>query len=534
MGSSSDRFWLHPNIVFEPLINGWYAWPHLVSPATSALHALYQLRIMDSFVQNPKLHLAASRNPAMRGGSFLAFDGDPREIAAIAAATRAGSAELLELGTALGQAAELLARAAHGESLEPLYAQLPAPLRGLVELSYDLDNHASLRVIEALLYASRCQRGKRETLSLAALANPDDRAFVFSTPRVKTAGTLHIDLEFRSPLVDALFRARRDPIEGAAIAQLADGFRLGRDDTERFRSFFTSEPPPAAEPVAWEADEIRVQYFGHACVLLASATTSILVDPGIAYANPEGVERYSFHDLPDRIDAVLLTHNHQDHVLLETLLQLRHKIGTIVVPPSSGRLHDPSLKWMLRSVGFANVVELDELETFPVGDGEITGVPFFGEHGDLDIRAKLGYCVQLRGRKILLLADSNNVDPRLYDHVHDRIGDVDCLFIGMECVGAPVSWLYGPLFPRPLARNFDQSRRLNGSDCARAKLIIERFRPPRVFVYAMGAEPWLTYLSSIVYTPESTAIVQADLLLDHCRASSIAAERLFGRKLLRL
>jgi hypothetical protein len=55
-----------------------------------------------------------------------------------------------------------------------------------------------------------------------------------------------------------------------------------------------------------------------------------------------------------------------------------------------------------------------------------------------------------------------------------------------------------------------------------------------VFVYAMGAEPWLTYLSSIVYTPESTAIVQADLLLDHCRASSIAAERLFGRKLLRL
>jgi L-ascorbate metabolism protein UlaG (beta-lactamase superfamily) len=32
--------------------------------------------------------------------------------------------------------------------------------------------------------------------------------------------------------------------------------------------------------------------------------------------------------LPDVIDYVVLTHNHQDHVLLETLLQLRPFIRT--------------------------------------------------------------------------------------------------------------------------------------------------------------------------------------------------------------
>ena len=49
-------------------------------------------------------------------------------------------------------------------------------------------------------------------------------------------------------------------------------------------------------------------------------------------------------------------------------------------------------------------------------------------------------------------ADSNNVEPRLYDHIRATTGDIDAMFIGMECDGGPLSWLYGPLLTRPLTK----------------------------------------------------------------------------------
>src|SRR6185436_19797617 len=119
-------------------------------------------------------------------------------------------------------------------------------------------------------------------------------------------------------------------------------------------------------------------------------------DPVLSYTYENDISRYTYLDLPDSIDYVLITHNHQDHILFETMLQLRHKIGTIVVPRSSGgALQDPSLKLMLRQIGFANVIELDEMESLDFPQGSITGLPFLGEHADLNIRTKLAYLCRL-------------------------------------------------------------------------------------------------------------------------------------------
>jgi hypothetical protein len=78
----------------------------------------------------------------------------------------------------------------------------------------------------------------------------------------------------------------------------------------------------------------------------------------------------------------------------------------------------------------------------------------------------------LNGRAISCLADSNNIEPKLYQYVHSITGDVDILFLGMECDGAPLSWPYGPLLTKPLARKMDQSRRFDGSDCRKAVEIV--------------------------------------------------------------
>jgi hypothetical protein len=93
-----------------------------------------------------------------------------------------------------------------------------------------------------------------------------------------------------------------------------------------------------------------------------------------------------------------------------------------------------------------------------------------------------------------------------------------------------LSWLYGPLLTKPLARKMDQSRRFNGSDYEKALDIVERLKARQVYVYAMGQEPWLTYLTSIQYTDESRPIVESNKLVGECRNRDIGAERLYGQK----
>src|SRR5262249_21429854 len=149
-------------------------------------------------------------------------------------------------------------------------------------------------------------------------------------------------------------------------------------------------------------------------------------------------------------------HNHQDHVLFETLLQLRRRIRNIVVPRNlSGALQDPSLKLMLKYCGFRNVIEVSDMDELVFDKVSITALPFMGEHADLNIASKAAYLVRVNEHALLFAADSCNISPSVYEHVHEQIGDVEVLFVGMECDGAPLSWIYGPLLTQKLERAKD-------------------------------------------------------------------------------
>jgi hypothetical protein len=196
----------------------------------------------------------------------------------------------------------------------------------------------------------------------------------------------------------------------------------------------------------------------------------------------------------------------------------------------SGHLQDPSMKLLLEAVGFENVIELDQLDALHFEGGSIVGLPFMGEHGDLDVHTKLAYLVRAGRHSMIFAADSCNIEPKLYERLHREFGDVDALFVGMECDGAPGSWLYGPLLMRRLERAMDESRRLHGSNYQQAIDIVNRFHCKEVYVYAMGQEPWLNYVCSIKYTAESRPITESNRLIEDCRARGIVAERLFGEK----
>jgi hypothetical protein len=76
----------------------------------------------------------------------------------------------------------------------------------------------------------------------------------------------------------------------------------------------------------------------------------------------------------------------------------------------------------------------------------------------------------------------------------------------------------------------DQSRRLNGSDYKLGIEIVNELHCRQVYVYAMGQEPWLNYLTTIHYTEQSKPIVESNKLVEACRSRNIVSERLYGSK----
>jgi L-ascorbate metabolism protein UlaG (beta-lactamase superfamily) len=484
------------------------------------------LTIMDSYVKAPQVHVAAVKNPKMLGGPFIDYDRvRVREIQELIERTKRDRAQMVTFAEAVKKLDEMLRLEAAGYSLEPLYEKIPEALRGYVELVYDLNNHPSFRLIEPLLYRSAYYADSAQSLMLS-LIERDDRPFILSTPRLEDEDDLHVRVPFADRGVDGLFRTKREP---RRVSEVQEILGIGERDGGKLRTLFTTEPPRPYDTYGGEG--VRWRYLGHACILVEARGLSILLDPVLSYTYESDISRYTYEDLPDRIDYVLITHNHQDHILFETMIQLRHKIGTVVVPRGGGgSLQDPSLKLLLRNIGFLDVVEMDELGEICFDHGSVTGLPFLGEHGDLDVRTKMAYLLRIGDHRLLFAADSCNIDPRLYENLHRIVGDVDAIFVGMECDGAPMSWVYGPLLTSPMERKMDQSRRLAGSNYARASAIVKQFNCKEVYVYAMGQEPWLNYIMSVKYTQESNPIVASDALIEECRGRGVVAERLFGEK----
>ena len=103
-----------------------------------------------------------------------------------------------------------------------------------------------------------------------------------------------------------------------------------------------AEPVPADRPPARVAgEELRVTYVGHASFLMQTQGRSVLIDPVWAeraspfgFVGPKRVNApgIAFDDLP-KIDAVLVTHNHYDHMDVETIGRLWQRFRPRIVTP---------------------------------------------------------------------------------------------------------------------------------------------------------------------------------------------------------
>ncbi|HJP94903.1 MAG TPA: MBL fold metallo-hydrolase [Pyrinomonadaceae bacterium] len=520
---------LHDSTVAEPLVNRWEAWAHLIPPVPSSLHLReYQIKLLQSYLADPQVHADACANPKLRSGPFV--DVAPRrasEVKEFLKRTEEKLAANLKLAQRTIEFQNYLVREAKGLSLDPFYERLPDELRGYVELIYDYYSRPAVRFFEGLLYESPYYRSDVQSFRIFRQQHDNSRSFIMSTPRLPESDQFEWNVPFAEAAVDEFFRLNSKPQSFGYIREL-----LGSPTaSDELLLSLLSEKPPVVSSQTWNGPDARILYFGHACALVEWKGLSILTDPYIGvWPVSGGIDRLTYDDLPERIDYVLITHNHHDHFCLETLLRLRHKIGCLVVPRSSGFFYgDLSLKLLAQKIGFKNIVELDCMQSIALPDGEIVAIPFMGEHADLP-HSKSAYVIRTGNRRIMFAADSDCLDEQMYENVRRSLGTIHTVFLGMECVGAPLSWSCGPFFPVKPDHACDQSRRYKGSDSLRGQRILAAVGAERLYIYAMGMEPWFEHLLGLAYDEDAVQLRESTSLLNVAREAGFThAERLFGK-----
>ena len=525
MSVSDEPVFLRSNAIIEPLVDRFYAWMHIVAPAQASMNlAKVQVPLLESYLQNPQVHMAASVNPALRGGYFVNIDESrSMEVAELLDTIKRDRAEMLAFNDAIAEADDLLRQNATGFDLTQLYPRLPAALNGLVELAYDTGNQASLHLLEPILYTSPCYDVGRQSVQLS-LETGIERPFILSTPRLPNPDVLDLKIPFKHAGIDELFAARIAP---TTAGRLREALELDDAQAAQLGRLLTDQPSLSPDRNIDQGG--RVRYFGHACLVIQSAETTIVTDPFISADNRHG-DRYTLDDLPDHIDLALITHGHQDHIVLETLFQLRKRIGAVVVPRSSrGNLCDPSIGLYLKAMGFT-VIEVDDFDEIPIPGGRVVATPFLGEHADLDIRAKSTFFIQIADANIYVGADSSGIDPTLYRYVRKHLGRVDLAFLGMECDGAPLTWLYQGLLTRPVTKRMSDSRKLSGSNAKQAAAIMTELGADEGYIYAMGEESWQGHVMATTYNEDTYQIKQIDEFLGWATQNGITAEHLLNKR----
>jgi L-ascorbate metabolism protein UlaG (beta-lactamase superfamily) len=246
-------------------------------------------------------------------------------------------------------------------------------------------------------------------------------------------------------------RRTRNPYHTGASSDHFDGVRFfnpGHAATDRgwrdvLRWKLTERPArwPRSVPArqAVPADRVaglRVTIVGHASVLIQAGGINVLTDPvwserasPLAFLGPRRVlaPGIDFEALP-RIDAVLLSHNHYDHMDVATLRRLDIRDHPLMVAPLG---NDTIVR---RALPGARVTSGDWWDSIDLGGaGKVTIVPAYhwSARTGRDRRMALwcGFMLSTAGGRAHFAGDTGYGDGRIFREVRRRLGRPDLALI---------------------------------------------------------------------------------------------------------
>ena len=179
-------------------------------------------------------------------------------------------------------------------------------------------------------------------------------------------------------------------------------------------------PDPATPGITW---------IGHSSFLLHLEGLNVLTDPvfsercsPLRFAGPKRVRApgLAIEALP-RIDLILLSHNHYDHMDIASLRRIRKRFPAAHIVTSLGNAA------FLKRQRLPGAVELDWWETTRVHHAHITATParHFAARTLWDRNETLwaGFMLNHHGRKIYFAGDSGYT--KFFNEIHNRLGAPD-------------------------------------------------------------------------------------------------------------
>lgn len=204
-------------------------------------------------------------------------------------------------------------------------------------------------------------------------------------------------------------------------------WQVGRQ-AERWPRWVDDPPQPPPGPVS--PGHASLTFIGHSTFLIRflardGTPITILTDPvfsarcsPLSWAGPKRVRAPGLAlDALPRPDAVLLSHNHYDHLDLASLRAVRKRFAPrFVTTPGNARI--------LRRAGITDASELDWWEAMQLGSLQVTATParHFARRGMLDINRSLwaGFMLELDGQRLLFAGDSGG--GRHWADIRARLG----------------------------------------------------------------------------------------------------------------
>ncbi|HEY4304665.1 MAG TPA: MBL fold metallo-hydrolase [Gemmatimonadaceae bacterium] len=139
---------------------------------------------------------------------------------------------------------------------------------------------------------------------------------------------------------------------------------------------------PAGAGCFASADAPGIHRLQHASLLYRSRTSGVLVDPHMHSSYRPGELRSDVlrDAVATRVDAILISHFHEDHFFLSTLLMFPLDTPIVVPKVPRGTIICGDMERILHDCGFTNVVAVDWFSP-PIifGDIAVHVLPFYGE-----------------------------------------------------------------------------------------------------------------------------------------------------------